>query len=137
MAVDKNGPDDSIEFPAEDAVQRIGKYAGAIAGILALVGTIVAVPIWLTTELEAVETVSKAYTDSHIEKALESHAEHPHAKSVPREIFEEHVRQQEQDNADAKSERKEIRKMLDLIGERTYRSPSKWEDSKKEEGLRP
>lgn len=120
-----------IEFPAETVLMRVGKIAGAITGILALIGAIVAVPMWLVGKVEASETS----VQKDVKEQLGEHEKHPHAGAVPREVYDIHVQTQKEANKEAKTERKEIRKVLDLIGQQTYRSPAKWQKTLKKEGL--
>lgn len=126
-------PDDSnvVEFPQETALHRAGKIAASIAGIVTLIGTFVGTGIWLTGEIDAVQKAAEEETAAQ----LEQHLRHPHPDSVPREVYEEHIRQAEKAAEEAKTDRREIRKVLDLIGRRTYRSSKSWERAVKKEGL--
>lgn len=132
-------PDDSqiIEFPGDSWQAKVKKWGGVFAIFAGFIASIWGAQSWFTTTINASAEEVKVEikeveqrVNGRIDEKLEAHAAHPHAESVPREVYELHVEAQKEANV-------EIQKKLDLIGEGTYRSPSKWERKLEREGLKP
>ena len=118
-----NNEDKSQEFRRADASPRFEIPWKALLAIGSLASLVIGPMTWvLGTVKDGNAEVRVEISKSHdsMKSALGTHAEHPHSKAVPREVYEAHVAKANERHEESKAERATILDKLDHIGRRTH-----------------
>lgn len=110
-------------------LSHTAKVAASITAIITLFAMPVAAVLWIVGTVNE----AQAQTVEKVEHLIDTRI--MHTEAVPREVYNEHVRQFIIATDKSEDRDREILRKLDLLGESVYRTRGDWRDRLKMEGM--
>lgn len=136
---------DETDVPSQFVVawrwlSRASKFAAAVTGVLGLLVIPISITLWIISTVDDAKAEVKREVKTvktELKTELRSELNRLEEDTVSQDLFDEHEERFERAEERAKDERRNILQKLDVIGQRQYGSPSRWERTLQSRGLEP